>query len=457
MNFLSRKDTIDMGAGKVSSTLFRLAVPSMISLFFQNLYSLVDTVFVSWVGTEALAALSISVPVFYLALALAKGVGIGTTTLMSHARGRGETDRADSLARYSLTLMFFILSPMLIFALPGPSRMIFGLLGAKGGVRVEVYHYALWMALSFPVMGYVTLCESVFMSHGDSLTPMKGMLLGNIVNLIMDPVLIFGAGLGVGGASMASLMGWICSGLYLRKRLLRMGFTGPSAALTPAMLPYWRAVWEIGYMIALSMVIIPFSFGTLNWLLARIGAAPLGAWNLMSRVEMMIALPLMGVGNALVPFIGYNLGRKACDRIRGGVWFSLVIGISIMAFFSVLFIIFSKQVMEMFHPGPEVLQWGAYALRVSATAYVLFPVELTLIGLSQGLKKPAYSLLSMAFRQLGLRIPLAVLLSHTWGAKGIYWSHPASMALTGLLCILLILNLLKKTKISMAGAGGADY
>lgn len=451
MKRLLSAQALDMGSGKVSTALFRLALPSMISLFFQNLYSLVDTMFVSWVGTTSLAALSLSVPVFFLALALSKGVGIGTTTLMSSARGEGDTEKADAIARYSLTLMLLALCPLLIFTLPGPCRGIFTLLGARGEVRVEVYDYALWLALSFPVMGYVTLCEGVFMSHGNALTPMKGMLLGNIVNLGLDPVLIFGAGLGVGGASLASLLGWLITGLYLRSQLMKSGFVRPSWIWTPGMFPYWRAIWALGYLIALGLLVIPFSFGTMNWLLARFGAAPLGAWNLMSRIELMIALPFMGICNALVPFIGFNRGRRDYGRIRDSIRMSLFIQISGMLFFAVLFVLFSKQIMDIFRPDPEVIRWGSYALRASATAYAFYPVELTLTGAAQGLRHPLYSLIATAVRQLGYRIPLAVFFSHAWGVKGIYWSHPAATALGALLSIFLIRSLLKKAFIEIGG------
>jgi Na+-driven multidrug efflux pump len=282
------------------------------------------------------------------------------------------------------------------------------------------------------------------MSHGDALTPMKAMLMGNTVNLVFDPILIFGAGLGVGGASLASLMGWLVSGFYMHMRLAQCGFVPPTLTWTRLMFPFWRAIWGLGYLIALTMLILPFSFGTMNWLLARFGPAPLGAWNLMSRVELMVALPFMGICNALVPFIGFNLGRRDYGRIRDSIRMSLIIEISGMFFVAIIFILFSKQIMGIFRPGPEVIRWGSYALRASATAFVFFPLELTLTGAAQGLKHPLYSLIATGARQLIFRIPLAVFFSYSWGVKGIYWSHPSATILTSLLCIFLIRDLLKK-------------
>ena len=403
--------------------------------------------FVSWVGTVPLAALSLSVPVFYLALALAKGIGVGSTTLMSRYRGEGDAAKADSISRYSLTLMILVMSPMLILTLPGPCRTIFSLLGAEGEVKMVVHDYALWLCLGFPFMGYAFLCESVFMSHGDSMTPMKGMILGNIINLVLDPILIFWAGLGLAGASMASLLGWAFTGLYMRHRLAKEGFACPALTWEREMFPFWRAIWGLGYLIALSMIVIPISFGTMNWLLARAGAAPLGAWNLMSRVELMIALPFMGITNALVPFIGFNLGKKDFGRILEGIRFSLVMEIVGMAVFSLLFISFAKEIMEMFRPDGDVLRWSSYALRASATAYVLYSFELTLLGSAQGLGRPLYSLLSTGMRQIGLRLPLAFCLSSLWGVKGIYWSHPMSLMLGGLFSLVLLRILVRKAGI----------
>ncbi len=447
MKSLSSSPRVDMGSGKVSSALIHLAVPSMISLFFQNLYSLIDTMFVSWLGPAPLAALSLSVPVFYLALALTKGIGMGTTTLMSSARGEGDSERADFLARYSLSLMFIVLCPLMIFVIPGPCRAIFSMLGAQGEVRIEVYDYALWLALSFPVMGYVMLSESVFMSHGDSFTPMKGMILGNIINLILDPVLIFWAGMGVGGASLASLLGWIFTGFYIRIKLARYGYTRPGLTLTKEMFSYWRAIWSIGYIITLSLMVITFSYGAMNWFLSKEGTAPIGAWNLMGRVELMITLPFTGISNALIPFVGFNFGKKAYGRILDAIKTSLFIEITGMVFFSILFILFSKDIMAVFRPGEEIIQYAAYALKVSAVAYVFFPFELTLQGTAPGLRRPGFGLSSLVFRQIILKITLAAVLSLFWGVKGIYWSHPISMAAGGLLSIVLMRMLLRKENI----------
>lgn len=437
----------DMGSGKVFPVLFRLAVPSMISLFFQNLYSLVDTMFVSWLGPTSLAALSLSVPVFYLALSLTKGLCVGATTLMSSAQGEGEIKKADSLAQYSLSLIFVVLCPLLILIIPGPCRFIFSLLGAQGDVRIEVYDYALWLAFSFPVMGYVMLCESVFMSHGDSFTPMKGMILGNIINLILDPVLIFSAGLGLGGASLASLLGWVFSGIYMRAKLARHGYISPGLTWTKDMLPYWRSIWGVGYLITLSLMVTTFSYGAMNWFLSREGAAPIGAWNLMGRVELMITLPFTGITNSLVPFIGYNFGRKTYVRILDAIKTSLFIEITGMVFFSFIFILFAEEIMAVFHPGEEVLRYASYALRVSAAAYIFFPFELTLQGTAPGLRRPGFSLSSLLFRQIILKITLAAVLSVYWGVKGIYWSHPVSMAAGGLLSVVLMRMLLQKVNI----------
>ncbi|NLD38674.1 MAG: MATE family efflux transporter [Desulfatiglans sp.] len=453
---------LDMGKGRVSSTLFMLAVPTMISLFFQNLYSLVDIMFVSWVGTTPLAALSLSVPVFYLALALVRGIGLGTTTLMSSARGEGDEKKADSLAEASLPLMLLILCPLLILTLPGPCKYIFSLLGAKGEVLLTVHDYALWLSLSFPVMGYAMLCESILMSHGDSVTPMKGMVLGNILNLILDPVLIFSANMGVEGASLASLIGWIFTAYYLRRKLITYGYSVPVVKKTGDMIKQWRRIWGIGYVITLSMIVVTFSVGAMNWFLAREGAAAIGAWNLMSRVELMIVLPFMGISHSLVPFVGFNFGRRNKERIIAAVKTSLCIELSGMAVFSLLFIYFSKEIIGLFNPGQDVLQWGAYALRASATAYIFFPFELTLMGTAQGLRRPVFSLVTSIFRQIFLRIPLAALLYGMSGVKGIYWSHPLSMVAGGLLSAALIMvllrneNILDRSRMSQHHTGAND-
>ena len=198
------RQAVDMGQGKVSHVLGRLALPLMVSLFFQNLYAYADTVFVSWLGETPLAAISLALPLTYLALSLAKGVAMGSVILMSFSRGAGDEAAAQKIAEsvFPLMLLFMALFSPLMLAPVGQAFYL--ALGADPDTAVQGTGFIFWLVASFFPMGYVMTVEALFTARGDTVTPMKAMLLGNILNIMLAPIFIFVLGWGLTGAAAAT-------------------------------------------------------------------------------------------------------------------------------------------------------------------------------------------------------------------------------------------------------------
>lgn len=433
---------LNMGEGRVLTVLLGLGAPAMVSMFFQNLYALVDTVFVSWLGTVELAALSLCVPMLYIGMAVGKGVAVGATTLMSHARGSEDVGKADNVTRSSLPLALILMAPFCLFALPGINTAIFGWFNVDQAVIEAIQKFMFWLAWTFPVMGFAMVCEGVFLSLGDARTPMKAMILGNIINIVLDPFLIFYCEMGIAGASLASLIGWTVAGSFMWFTLKRQARVKPQCLCTREEARSWREIGVLGGPVALAFLIIPISLIGLNYVLAPFGPAYVGAWALTARMEQMIVLPLYGLSCSLIPFAGYNLGAGNSDRIREAVRISLMISYGVLLPAVVLLWFNASFVIGLFQPGSEVLELSTYALRASLLGYCLVPVELIVIGLAQGLRRPRYTLIINVARLLLLRLPLAFLLGYIWGGKGAYVSHALAMIVTGLVSIFILRHLL---------------
>ncbi len=444
---------LDLGNGPISRVILTLAVPSMISMFFQNLYALVDTMFISWLGTVPLAAQSLAVPLFYLALSLGKGIQVGTVTLMSQARGREEEGEARLLAGAALPLLHLCILPLLLLLIPEICNAFFSLLGATGEVSLHLYSYTFWMILSFPVMAYVMICEAILMSHGDTVNPMKAMLLGNGANIILDPLFMFTLGWGIAGASIATLAGQLVAAFFIRSRLKQAGLTTPSVKWRKKFISRWKQIGGLGFFVAVTYIVSPLGISLVNGVLATFGPAAVGAWNIMSRLEMMALLPLYGMAGALIPFMAFNFGQGKHHRIREGVRFCLLSSSVIVLPIMAIFIFLPHLLMFPFQADSTVRELGAYAIRTAALAHIFMPVDLALYGTSQGLKKPWYPLITSGMRLLFLRYPLALLFAYCWGIRGIYWSQPASMSITAMLSALLLWKLLKIIRREPAAAG----
>ena len=443
---LSRNKGIDLGRGNPTRLLLQLAVPAILSMFFQSLYTLIDTAFVSRLGHVPLAALSYTVPLTYIVLSISRGIGVGVISLISNARGEQNNTQVTNLAQYSLQLMLFCLAPFLLLLVPALFHPAFAALGAKGEVMLPCYRYMIYLAPSFLLMGYALICEAIFTGHGETGIPMRGMVLGNIINVILDPLLIFGLEMGIEGASLATLIGWGCTGLYLTRQIFKRKFPHPSFAVSSDMFPIWKQILAVGALVSLAMVTSPISITVLNILLSKNGIEAVGAWNIALRVEQFGLLLFYGLNNAVIPFIGFNYGKKDYFRILHAVKFSLILSILGMTLIGGLFFFFSTPIVRIFKAGPEVASLAGFALKFNGCAYMFVAVEMTLNSVAQGVKRTRLVLFIVGMRLLLLRIPLAIILGMYWQVHGIYLSHPISMMIAGIVCSFLLYWLVKSIK-----------
>jgi len=435
---------INMGEGRVLTVLLRLGAPAMVSMFFSTLYALVDTIFVAKLGTIPLAAMSLAVPLFFVAMSLSKGVAVGTLATMSHARGRDDHEQARKIAKAAYPLTFLLISIFLLLAFPTFNQRLFALFDKDPKLLSEAAAYTRWLVLSFPFIGFAMLCEAIFFSYGDTKTPMLAMIAGNLLNMVLDPLLIFSCGLGVEGASLASLLGWALSGTIMWRALTKRGFDSPGLRFSRKHFETWPQIAILGAPVTLSMLIIPVSTAVLNYFLAGFGPAYVGAWNLSYRIEQMVVLPLYGLSGALITFTGFNLGFQRFDRIIEACKTALL-GCYIVVIPTITVFWFqADELIGIFKPSPEVLQHASFALKIAGLGYLFAPFELIMTSLSQGVKQPKYSLLINCLRLLALRVPLALLFSKIWGGQGIYVSHPISLTISGLVSFIVMRHLLNK-------------
>ncbi|MEA3333021.1 MAG: MATE family efflux transporter [Pseudomonadota bacterium] len=440
---------INMGEGRAFTVLLRLGAPAMVSMFFSTLYALVDTIFVAKLGTIPLAAMSLAVPLFFIAMALSKGVSVGALAIMSHARGSGDHKQAEIVAQAAYPLAFLSISALLLLVFPTFSRPLFALFDNHPQLLSETGSYTRWLALSFPCIGFAMLSEAIFFSYGDTKTPMLAMIAGNLLNMVLEPLFIFSCGLGVEGASLASLLGWLLSSAIMWRALKNRGLDRPGLKFSRKHFKNWPQIATLGAPVAVSMLVIPVSVALLNYLLADFGPAYVGAWNLCTRIEQMAILPLYGLSCALVPFIGFNLGLKRFDRIKEGCRAALLGCYVIIIPTITIFWFQADAIMHIFKPSPEVFKLATFTLRIIGLGYLFTPFELVMTSLSQGLKQPKYSLFINCLRFLVLRVPLALFFSQFWGGHGIYISLPVSLTISGIVSFLLMRRLLQECRTSM--------
>ena len=441
---MDRKN-VDMGRGSVGKTLFMLALPSVVSMFFHTLFHLVDTVFIAWLGEASLAAMSLTFPVMFAAFALFNGISVGATSLMSQALGAGKEDEAGELAHTAWLLALAASLPPLVLLDRGLSEAFFRILGGSGPVLAESYRYNSWLVMSFPLMAYSLVADSLFRSQGDTVTPMVSMVLGNVLNAFLDPLLIFGLGQGIAGAALATFLSRAASCAYLAFRMnshsrFRLDLTRPS----PGFAKRAGLLLRTGLPVSISQGSMALGVGILNRILSRFGAAAIGAWMLGNRVEGLAFLPVFGINGALIPFVGFNLGKNDIGRVRQAVKAAGTASSLFMIGVGILIYAWPQPILALFRPTPLVSDLAVASIRASATGYLFAALDITFWGVFQGTGHAAYGMLAQFVRTIGVRVPLALWLSTRWGLEGLWWCQPLSVLASFAVSALFLAHLFRE-------------
>ncbi|MDO9508260.1 MAG: MATE family efflux transporter [Thermovirgaceae bacterium] len=344
---------VDMGGRSVPRTIWRLALPSIFSMFFHTLFHLVDTIFISWLGESPLAAMSLTFPPVFVIFALVNGMSVGATTRMSNSLGKGLEDDAKKYASAALILVLVLSTPTFPLLFRPASNAFFTILGGSGNVLPESYSYAFWMVLATPLMSFSLVADAVFRSQGDTVTPMKSMIIGNGVNALLDPLMIFTFGWGIAGASIATVIGRLVSCVYLWSRLKTRSAIRPSLSWDKSHLRRWLDIGTIGFPVAISQGSMAVGAAFLNRILAGYGPAAVGAWMLGNRVEMLVFLPVFGFNGAVIPFVGYNIGKGEYSRVQESLRVVLVSSLAMISVAGTIVYIWPHVILALFRPAPN--------------------------------------------------------------------------------------------------------
>jgi putative MATE family efflux protein len=408
----------------VRQTLFHMAFPMLAGTFAMNAYNLVDAWFVSRLGTLPLAAMAFTFPVVMLMTFVAGGIGTGVTTLMSNALGRHDRDDAARLVTHGilLTISFTILMAATGYLTMDP---IFRWLGADAHTLPLVRAYmSTWyfgaLTMSLPMMG-----NGILISTGDSSGASLFMIVGAVLNAILNPILIFGClglpAMGIRGSAMATVIAqavstvWLFYLLHHRHRLLALGHWRLRDYLAS-----FRRILGFAIPCILTMILMPVSASVITWIVSGFGHHAVAACGAAGRLEMFAFVIPMALGMSLTPFVSQNYGAKRLDRIRQAknlaAGFALLYGATV----AIAFFIAAPWLASVFSDDPEVTPTMILYLRIIPFGYGMMEVHRYCGFVLTGLQRPAFTTLLNALRILVLLIPLSWLGAHFFGVKGLF-------------------------------------
>lgn len=419
-----------MGVMPINKLLLTMAIPMMISMIVQALYNIVDSIFVAKLGQDAFNAVSFSFPVQNVIIAIASGTGVGMNALISRSLGEKNPERANGFAMHGLFLA--IVSSMLVMIIGGACAEWFFLSQTTNqAVIVAGTDYVRICALcSFGVMGQI-IFERLLQSTGKTFLSMLTQGFGAIINLILDPILIFGLlgcpKMGVAGAAWATVIGQIgaCGfGLVLNIKYNKE----LSLNLKKFRLDFSKIkeIYRIGFPSILMQSIGSIMTYMMNRLLIDIeqtetAAAVFGAYF---KLQSFVIMPVIGLGNALTPIIAFNLGARRKDRMKHAYRLGLVYAISIMLVGAFAMIFFPQALLKLFDASASMTAMGEKAFRIVAIALLFAGYCITTSNFFQACGKSVYSLWMSLIRQLIVLIPLAYLFGYAFGYQTVWYAVP---------------------------------
>ncbi len=433
------QSSIDFGKERVHKIIFRLAPPVMIGQLIQALYNIVDSLFIGNYDENGLTALSIIYPLQLLMIALAVGTGVGINTLMSRFRGVGNNDIANEVAGIGTILAiasWFIFALVTYFILPSYAQ-----LQTKDEKIIEyVLSYGRIVCI-FPLGLFLeSIWAKVLQAEGKMILPMIDQIVGAIINIILDPILIFGLKMGITGAAIATVIGQAVSALIILKQGFRKS---PRLSVYPTHL---KNIYKLGLPNIIMQSAYTFYIFGLNVILAGFSDAAVTTLGLYYKLQTFFFIPLGSLQTCIVPVISYNYARYDIARVKKILNESIIIGNALM-FIGVLFFEFiPTQMVRLFSSDSEVINITEYAFRFIGLSFLplvtslIFPVFFEAVGYV------VRSSILTIVRTVICFVPIGFLLAKVGGLYWFWMVYPITEIITTIVGYIFYFMFLKNNR-----------
>ena len=431
----------------VPRLIWRLAIPTIISMLVSSIYNTADTFFVSQLGTSAAGAVGVVFSVMAIIQAIGFTIGMGAGNILSRQLGAKEDEAATITASTGFAFALVLSLLLSIFGIAFQKDLM-RLLGATETILPYAEAYAEYIFLGCPVMCLSFVMNNYLRAEGKAMYGMIGITIGGVLNIFLDPIFIFTLGFGTAGAAMATALSQLISFCILRSFFLR----GKSSVRISLMkvsrdIKLYLKIVLIGLPTLMRQGLASIASVALNVAAAAFGDAAVAAMSITGRIMMFAFSAMLGFGQGFQPVSSFNYGAKRFDRVRLATKYTAFVGTILMLCVSALCIILAPAIMKAFRKDDlEVIAIGVYALRAQALLLPLTGiVTATNMGLqSTGNAVPA-TVLAMA-RQGIFFIPLILILPGFAGLKGVALSQPISDGLTFIIALFFFASFLRMLK-----------
>ena len=432
----------DFTTGSIRRAVFMLSVPMILEMLMESIFALVDIMYVSQVSVNAVATIGLTESVITLVYAVAIGLSMAATAIVARRVGEKDIKGASNAAVQVIFLGVFVATVISVFGILYPKEIL-GLMGAKSDLIAEGYGYTQVLLGGNVTIMLLFLINAVFRGAGDASVAMWTLVLSNGLNIILDPIFIFGFGpipaFGVEGAAIATTIGRGTAVLF-QLGILFFGYSKIKIAIKDLVL-------QVGIMLNLVKVSLggigQFLIGTSSWvflmrIMSEFGSEVLAGYTIAIRVMMFTLMPAWGMSNAAATLVGQNLGAAKPERAEQSVWKTGKYCAIFMGLVSVFYLIFAPQIIVLFNDTPDVVAYGSLCLRVMAAGYIFYAYGMVVINAFNGAgdtKTPTY-INFVCFWLLQLPFAYIMAITLNFGPAGVFWAITFAEVLIAIIAII---------------------
>ena len=446
-----------MGTMPVNKLLISMALPMMVSMLVQALYNIVDSMFVSYISEDALTAVSLAFPIQQLMIAMGTGTGVGVNAVLSKALGEKDFEKANRAADNGI---FLSVVCAVIFVFIGLFFVDpFYMSQTTDAEILQAGHDYLSVVCCFGIGMYTQIiCERLLQATGRTVLSMLSQGLGAVINIVLDPILIFGLlgfpAMGVKGAAVATVIGQIISaavGIWMnisKNHDIKISFRGFCPDLKMI-----GTIYKVGVpSIIMQAVGSVMNYG-MNQILIGFTSTATAVFGAYYKLQSFIFMPVFGLNNGMIPTIAYNYGAGQRKRVLQTIRSSVILAVGIMLVGLAAMQIFPAQLLSIFNASEHMLAIGVPALRLISLSFVFAGYCIVMGSVFQALGNGVYSMLTSIVRQMAVLLPVAFLLSLSGNVNLVWLSFPIAELFSVTLSTVFLFKI-NKTVISQIGISG---
>jgi len=428
--------------GDPKKAVFKLSIPIIVAMSIQTIYTLSDTFWVAGLGADALAAVGFSVPFFMIQMALTGGVAVGGGAAISRRIGARDKAGVDNVAVHIFVIMFILAVALTILGL-ALVRDLFMYSGAGKTTVLGVAYARVNFAGSF-IFFFTNVANSILRSEGDSKRAMQAMILGSVLNVVLDPIFIYPLGFGVAGAAMSNVISYAISGLlmlywFFIKKDTYVSFRFGSFRFNKQII---RDIFRVGIPSSFEQFALALTALSMNYIIASISSTDgVAVYATAWRITGIAVVPLIGISISLVSISGAAFGENNFKKAQKAFFYALQVGIIVETAIALIVYFFAPQIAAVFTEAESAARIAPELIRLLKIMTVFYPAVafgMLSASLFQGAGKGTSALIATLLRSLVLTLMFSLLFAYEfgWGLTGIWWGLVTGTIIGSLIAFL---------------------